>query len=81
MGALVGTWASPFWFHYSDAIWRQDADCAKISGIGTDREQWITYRDYMVYKIFTQGSPLCPINTLMTHGLILSEKGKTLHTE
>ena len=72
----VGTWASPFWFHYSDAIWRQDADCAKISGIGTDREQWITYRDYMVYKIFTQGSPLCPINTLMTHGLILSEKGK-----
>lgn len=72
----VGTWASPFWFHYSDAIWRQDADCSKISGIGTDREQWITYRDYMVYKIFTQGSPLCPINTLMTHGLILSTHGK-----
>lgn len=72
----VGTWASPFWFHYSDAVWRQDADCSKISGTGTDREQWITYRDYMVYKIFTQGSPLCPINTLMTHGLILSEKGK-----
>lgn len=72
----VGTWASPFWFHYSDAVWRQDADCSKISGTGTDREQWITYRDYQVYKIFTQGSPLCPINTLMTHGLILSEKGK-----
>lgn len=72
----VGTWASPFWFHYSDAIWRQDADCSKIGGIGTDREQWITYRDYMVYKIFIQGSPLCPINTLMTHGLILSKKGK-----
>ena len=72
----VGTWASPFWFHYSDAIWRQDADCQFISDTGTDREQWITYRDYMVYKIFTQGSPLCPINTLMTHGLILSENGK-----
>lgn len=72
----VGTWASPFWFHYSDAIWRQDADCSKIGNTGTDREQWITYRDYMVYKIYTQGSPLCPINTLMTHGLILSEKGK-----
>ena len=72
----VGTWASPFWFHYSDAIWRQDADCKFISDTGTDREQWITYRDYMVYKIFTQGSPLCPINTLMTHGLILSENGK-----
>lgn len=72
----VGTWASPFWFHYSDAIWRQDADCSKISNTGTDREQWITYRDYMVYKIYTQGSPLCPINTLMTHGLILSKKGK-----
>lgn len=72
----VGTWASPFWFHYSDAIWRQDADCKFISDTGTDREQWITYRDYMVYKIFTQGSPLCPINTLMTHGLILCENGK-----
>lgn len=72
----VGTWASPFWFHYSDAVWRQDADCAKIGGTGTDREQWITYRDYMVYKIFIQGSPLCPINTLMTHGFILSKYGK-----
>ena len=72
----VGTWASPFWFHYSDAVWRQDADCSKISNTGTDREQWITYRDYQVYKIFTQGSPLCPINTLMTHGLILTNYGK-----
>lgn len=72
----VGTWASPFWFHYSDAIWRQDADCSYIGNTGTDREQWITYRDHMVYKIFTQGSPLCPINSLMTHGLILSENGK-----
>ncbi len=72
----VGTWASPFWFHYTDAVWRQDADCSKIGNTGTDREQWITYRDYMVYKIFTQGSPLCPINTLMTHGLILSNNGK-----
>ena len=33
----VGTWASPFWFHYSDAIWRQDADCKFISDTGTDR--------------------------------------------
>ena len=72
----VGTWASPFWFHYSDAIWRQDADCSKISNTGTDREQWITYRDYMVHKIFIQGSPLCPINTLMTHGFIFSKYGK-----
>lgn len=71
----VGTWASPFWFHYSDAVWRQDADCSKIGGKGTDREQWITYRDHMVYKIFTEGSPLCPINTLMTHGLILTNYG------
>ena len=72
----VGTWASPFWFHYSDAVWRQEADCSKIGNTGTDREQWITYRDYMVYKIFIQGSPLCPINTLMTHGFILSKYGK-----
>ncbi len=71
----VGTWASPFWFHYSDAVWRQDADHSTIGNQGDDRERWITYRDYMVYKNFIQGSPLCPINTLMTHGVILTENG------
>lgn len=70
----VGTWASPFWYHYTDATWRQENDYGTI-GVGTDREKWITYRDRLVYQNYVQNSPLCPINTLMTHGLILSSHG------
>lgn len=71
----VGTWASLFWFHITDAVWRQEADWSAIGDQGDDRERWITYRDHMVYDIFVTGSPLCPINTLMTHGVILTTKG------
>lgn len=70
----VGTWASPFWFSVTDAVWRQEQDYAQI-GVGTDREQWITYRDRLVHQNFVQNSPICPINTLMTHGFILSKWG------
>mgnify|MGYP002623628207 CR=1 FL=1 len=71
----VGTWASPFWFHISDAVWRQENDYGEIGNQGTDREKWITYRDRLVYQNFVQNSPLCPINTLMTHGFILTNYG------
>lgn len=71
----VGTWASPFWFHVSDAVWRQENDYGEIGTQGTDREKWITYRDRLVYQNFVQNSPLCPINTLMTHGFILTKFG------
>ena len=75
----VGTWASPFWFNVTDAVWRQEGDFGKI-GVGDDREQWITYRDRLVYQNFVQNSPLCPINTLMTHGFILSKHGQVSKT-
>lgn len=75
LNCTVGTWASPFWFRFADAVWRQDADWNTIGNQGNTRQRWITYRDYMVYKNFVQGSPLCPINSLMTHGLIVSGFG------
>lgn len=71
----VGTWASPFWFHVSDAVWRQENDWGTIGNQGCDRERWITYRDRLVYQNFVQNSPLCPINCLMTHGFILTKFG------
>jgi len=71
----VGTWASPFWFHVTDAVWRQENDYGTIGNNSIDRENWITYRDRLVYQNFVQNSPLCPINTLMTHGFILSNYG------
>lgn len=75
----VGTWASPFWFQVSDAVWRQEGDFGTI-GVGDDREQWITYRDRLVYQNFVERSPLCPINTLMTHGVILTKHGAVSKT-
>ena len=75
----VGTWASPFWFHVSDAVWRQEGDFG-TTGVGDDREQWITYRDRLVYQNFVERSPICPINTLMTHGVILSRFGAVSKT-
>lgn len=71
----VGTWASPFWFQITDAVWRQENDWGTAGNQGNTREQWITYRDRLVYQNFMQNSPLCPINTLMTHGFMLSNYG------
>ena len=75
LNTTVGTWASPFWFQVTDAVWRQENDWGTVGNQGNSREQWITYRDRLVYQNFVQNSPLCPINTLMTHGFILSKYG------
>ncbi|MBO7067227.1 MAG: hypothetical protein J6W52_00890 [Bacteroidaceae bacterium] len=75
LNTTVGTWASPFWFQVTDAVWRQENDWGTVGNQGNSREQWITYRDRLVYQNFVQNSPLCPINTLMTHGFILSNYG------
>lgn len=76
INTTVGTWASPFWYRFTDATWRQDGDYGEIGNGSTDREKWITYRDRLVYQNYVQNSPLCPINTLMTHGVIVTENGK-----
>ena len=71
----VGTWSSPFWYQYADATWRQDGDWDKVGNQGDSREKWITYRDYMVYKNYPIASPICPINSIMTHGLMVTKYG------
>ena len=75
LNTTVGTWASPFWFQMTDAVWRQEMDWGTVGNQGNSREQWITYRDRLVYQNFVQNSPLCPINDLMTHGFMLSKYG------
>ena len=75
INTTVGTWASPFWFQVTDAVWRQENDWGNIGDQGNTRERWITYRDHLVYRHFVKDSPLCPINTLMTHGFMLSKYG------
>ena len=71
----VGTWASPFWYQISDATWRQENDHDRIGNNTLNRENWITYRDRLVYQNYVTNSPICPINTLMTHGFMLTQFG------
>ena len=71
----VGTWASPFWYQITDATWRQENDHGRIGNNTNNRENWITYRDNLVHQNYVTNSPICPINTLMTHGFILSQYG------
>ena len=71
----VGTWASPFWYQITDATWRQENDHGETGNNSNNRENWITYRDRLVYQNYVQNSPICPINTLMTHGFILTAYG------
>lgn len=75
LNTTVGTWASPFWLLHSDAVWRQRDDFDRIGNMGDPRDRWITYRDRLVYEVFVQGSPLMPINSIMTHGLIITKNG------
>ena len=71
----VGTWASPFWYQITDATWRQENDHGRVGNNSIKRENWITYRDELVYRNYVTNSPICPINTLMTHGFMLTKFG------
>ncbi len=75
----TGTWASPFWFGIADSIWRGDWD-HDFCGEGSNRNQWITFRDAQIYLNNVKISPLFPINSLMTHGVIYNRSARGLTT-
>ena len=76
----TGTWASPFWLRYADTIWRGGED-DWYAGVGTMREQWITYRDQQTYENIVLQGPLFPIDSLMLHGIIYAQKNPRLNTD
>jgi hypothetical protein len=76
----TGTYPSPFWLRYADSIWRGGSD-HDFAGVGTDRQQWITYRDGDTHKHVVQRGPLYPLNSLMLHGLIYAKQAKKLDTD
>jgi hypothetical protein len=73
----TGTWPSPFWLLHADSTWRGGHDHG-FTGVGTKRQQWITYRDAMTYRNVVKRSPLYPISSLMLHGVILAPHAKGL---
>ncbi len=74
INATVGTWASPYWVMFADSIWRGDQDFGR-KGAGRARQQWVTYRDNQIHDRFVAKSPLFPLNSLMSHGIIVTRHG------
>ena len=67
----TGSWPSPFWLLYADCIWRQGSD-TELSGGGSMRQKWITYRDGMIQSGTLARGPLYPVNSLMIHGIYIN---------
>jgi hypothetical protein len=76
----TGTYPSPFWLQVADSIWRGGEDHS-FAGVGTFRQQWITYRDADTYAGIVKKGPLFPLNALMLHGLIYARFAKNLDTD
>ena len=70
----IGTWPSPFWLKYGDAIWRNGWD-TNTEGQGDTRQQWINYRDRQAYKNIVKRGPLYPLSSLMYHGVCIADNG------
>jgi hypothetical protein len=70
----TGTWPSPYWLWYGDSIWRNGRDCS-FHGEGSMRQQWITYRDMITYRMIVRRAPLYPINSLMNQGICYAQLG------
>lgn len=71
LSTTVGTWPSPFWLNFVDCIWRTGTSDVNWIGKGSNREQYITYRDAACYRVIVQKAPLFPLNSLMHHGIVL----------
>lgn len=80
VNVTTGTWASPFWLRYADSIWRGGEDDWR-AGVGSAREQWMTYRDEQAYQNIVIKGPLFPLNSLMLHGIIFAQMNTRLNTD
>lgn len=71
----VGTWLSPWWLQYADAVWMTGADFGHAEDVPafSERDKAITFRDYTLYKDFVRDHYQFPLSNVMTHGII---KGK-----
>lgn len=76
----TGTYPSPFWLRWADSIWRGGED-HDFTGVGTDRQRWITYRDADTYQGVALAGSLFPLNSLMLHGLVFAKHAKRLDTD
>ncbi|MFN8569308.1 MAG: discoidin domain-containing protein [Kouleothrix sp.] len=66
-----GTWHNPYLLFVADSMWRGRDDMG-LAGTGNNRQQWISYRDQVVYEDAVQASSLFPVPELMNHGFVYS---------
>ncbi|CAE8740324.1 unnamed protein product, partial [Polarella glacialis] len=71
VSAATGSWPSPFWLTSVDSVWRGGPDLGR-KGVGSERQQWITFRDAMVYESVVQRAPLFPLSGLSLGGIVWS---------
>jgi hypothetical protein len=76
----TGTYPSPFWLRYADSIWRGGEDHS-FAGVGSDRQQWITYRDGDIHEHVVKRGALYPLNSLMLHGMIYARHANKLDVD
>ncbi len=71
LNTTVGTWPSPFWLNHIDSIWRTGTADVFWIGKGSNREQYINFRDAACYNSFARHNPLYPLSSVMHHGIVL----------
>ncbi len=71
LNTTVGTWPSPFWLNHIDSIWRTGTADVFWIGKGSNREQYINFRDAACYNSFVRHNPLYPLSSVMHHGIVL----------
>ncbi|HEY5219783.1 MAG TPA: hypothetical protein VIJ16_08235, partial [Gemmatimonadaceae bacterium] len=76
----TGTYPSPFWLRYADSIWRGGEDHS-FAGVGTFRQQWMTYRDADTHENVVRRGALYPLNSLMLHGMIYAQHANRLNDD
>ena len=70
ISAVTGSWPSPWWLCSVDSIWRGGPDLGR-KGAGSPRQQWITFRDSMVFEVLKRAR-LFPLSSLSLGGLVWS---------
>jgi len=70
----TGTWPSPYWLWFGDSVWRNGHDW-NAHGVGSVRQQWITYRDMTTRKMIADRAPLYPLNSLMIVAVCYAQLG------
>ena len=74
LSITTGTWPSPYWLWYGDSVWRNGHDW-NVHGSGSMRQQWITYRDMITYRMIVRRAPLYPANSLMIVAVCYAQLG------